>query len=162
LTAGARRFQWASGVVEPDVDPARKGAADGHVVVLDEEDLANEALILREPVDLLDEPLALLVGRVCLAREHQLDGSVLVTEDRRQAVEIAEDQGRAFVHREASGEPDSQRLVIEEVGRVEKRRLARFVSRELLLKTSSQEPHALPLERASDRPERGGVDGLEA
>ncbi len=58
--------------------------------------------------------LAAVVGRVGLAREDNLDGSILVVQDRGKAVGVVEKQRRAFVRRESSGEPKREHLLFQE------------------------------------------------
>ena len=63
--------------------------------------------------DLGDQLLAAVVARVGLAGEDELHRPVLVVDDGRQPVEVAEEQGAALVGGEAAGEADRQRLGVE-------------------------------------------------
>ena len=65
------------------------------VVVLDERDAARKRRIQRPPVDALQMMLAGVVGRMCLAREHDLHRATRRTQDACQAFGIVEDERRA-------------------------------------------------------------------
>src|SRR6185503_2730659 len=75
---GARRLERPAGVVEPDIHALDQVASDADVVVLHHHHAALEPLRAAAREYLLDDTLARAVGRVCLAREHDLDGPLLV------------------------------------------------------------------------------------
>ena len=69
---GAARLLRAAGVVQPHVGALVEGAGDGDVVVLEEHEPVADAEVGGEADDLLDHRLAVLVGGVGLAGEHEL------------------------------------------------------------------------------------------
>ena len=101
-------------VVEPDVHALHEVARDAHVVVLEDEDAAREARRAAALEDVLDHPLAGAVGRVGLAREHDLDRAVGVPEQARQALLVAEEQRGSLVGREPAREADGQDVRVED------------------------------------------------
>ena len=60
----------------------------------------------------LDKALACAVGGVCLAREHELNGELLVVDDTLKAFEVGEKQVGAFICGETTGESYNQRIGI--------------------------------------------------
>src|SRR5690606_26613158 len=155
LAAGPRRLEGTAWVVEPDVDTARQRPPDGHVVVLDEVNAASEALVVGQPVDAGDQLLALVVGRMGLAGEHELHRSLEVREDRAEAIRVAEDERRALVGGETPSEADRERVGVEERLGARERARARLVAPELPREPTPQEAQALPLQGAPHLPQPG-------
>src|ERR1035437_9708498 len=93
-------------VVEPDVDALDHEPGYAHVVVLKDEDATAQLWRARAGEDLLDHALAGAVGRMGLPGEDDLDRTVRVPQQPRDAVHIREDQAGALVRREPSGETD--------------------------------------------------------
>ena len=105
---GPRRLQRPARVVEPDVHALHEEPADAHVVVLENVDATAQLAGARALEDLLDDPLARSVGRVGLAREHDLDRPRLVPQHPRQPVDVAEEQAGPLVRRKPAGEADRE------------------------------------------------------
>ncbi len=82
-------------------------------VVLDKRYPAAEPRILRVLVDLLQDPLALLVGRVGLPGEDELHRPPAVVHDLLQPVQVLEDDIRPLILGKPAGEPDRQRRCVE-------------------------------------------------
>ena len=70
---------------------------------------------MAEILDLLDEVLAGLVGRMGLAGEDELHGALRIVDQFGQDIELAEEQIGALVGGEAAGETDRQRVGVEDV-----------------------------------------------
>ena len=107
--ARARSLERAARVVEPDVDALDEVARDADVVVLEDEDALRELGRAAAREDVLDHALAGPVGGMRLAGKDDLDRPLLVEQDARQALLVAEDQVGALVRREAAREADRQR-----------------------------------------------------
>ena len=91
-------------------------AGDVHVVILEKDDVAEEAGIARDLKDALDGPFAGVVARVGLAGDDELDRLTGPVEEAEQAVEVAKEQIAAFVGGEAPGKADGQGGGIEALG----------------------------------------------
>jgi len=96
--------------VQPDVDPLDEVARDAHVVVLQEDETPAHSLLAAEVDELLDELLPLVVARVRLPGEDELDRAFLVQEQPLQPLGVAQQECRALVGGEAPREPDRERL----------------------------------------------------
>jgi hypothetical protein len=101
--------------------------------------------------DRLDQLLALVVGRMRLAREDELDGLLRVLQQRPQAPRIAQQQRAALVRREATGEADRERLGIEHLVRRRHLIVAGAALDELVLERLPRPPDQ-PLATALVRP----------
>ena len=99
--------------VEPHVGPGVKAAAYGDVVVLDERHAPTNLRTPGELHDLLDELLALVVGGVRLAGEHQLHGPLRGQQQRLEAFGLRQEQRRPLVGGEAPSEPDGEYVGVE-------------------------------------------------
>ena len=133
------------GLLSQTSTPCTRKRADLHVVVLEDVDPAAELGRPRALEDLLDDPLAGSVGRMGLAREHDLDRALLVPQHARQPLDVAEQQPGPLVGREAAREADGQDVRIErglELGE-HRRRLA--VTRELAAQPPAREMGELAL-----------------
>ena len=113
LAAGAAGLAGAGRVVEPDVHPLVEEARRLHVVVFDEDHLARELRRAGQAVDLLDERLARLVGRVRLAGEDELHGPPGLGHQVVEARQVAHKQRGPLVGGEAAREADGQRVGVE-------------------------------------------------
>jgi len=113
LARGARGFERPRGRVQPYVDTLHHAAGEFHVVVLQEEDLAHELRHGGHLDDAPDQVLSRLVVGVRLAREDELHGTLLVVDDRRQTVEVGEQQVGALVGGEAACETDGQHVGLD-------------------------------------------------
>ena len=89
--------------------------ADIDVVVFNNGDLAEEALLLAQPIDALDQRLAIIIGRMRLAGEDQLYGTLGIVQEPLEPLLIMEDEGGALVGCKAAGESQGQRLRVEHV-----------------------------------------------
>ncbi len=85
------------------------------VVVLDEHEIARKFAVLAQVNDLLDEAFAVVVARMRLAGEDELDGALLVVRELHDVLELLENQRRAFVGGEAAREADGQRVGIQQM-----------------------------------------------
>ena len=115
LPAGAGRFLRPAGIVEPHVDALHELATEADVVVLEEDQLAEEAGVPAELVNLPQHALGRLVARVRLARNHELDGALRVVDETRQAVRILQEQRRPLVGGHPAGETDGQGVLAQRV-----------------------------------------------
>src|SRR5690606_27096461 len=115
--AGAGRLERVTWVVHPHIDAGHEVLRKAHLVILDERNASTEPRIPRLKVDLLDELLAALIGRVGLAGEDELDWALRVGQDPGQPIDIAEEQRRALVRRETPGETEREDVrVLERSG----------------------------------------------
>src|SRR5207249_936577 len=113
--AGAGGLQRTARGVEPDVAAGHHLPGDVHVVVLDEDEVSLEIAVFAEVDDVLDVTLAVVVARMGLAGENELDGPGLVASQLHDVVELLEDQRSAFIGGETAGEADGQRVGIEQL-----------------------------------------------
>ena len=113
--ARPRGLERPARVVEPDIDALHEVAGDAHVVVLEDEGTPASLGAWRALEDVADDPLARAVGRVRLAGEDDLDGPLLVPQQARQALLVAEQQRGALVGREPAGEADGQDVRVEDM-----------------------------------------------
>jgi hypothetical protein len=109
----AARFERADRVVEPHIDALHERAGELDVVVLEEEDLARELRSARVLDHAAQDLLTFAIARVRLACEEKTHGATLVRDERGETVEVAEDQVRTLVGREAAREADQERVGIE-------------------------------------------------
>ena len=125
----AARLERTQRVVQPHVAARVEQLGHAHVVVGQEHDALAQLGLLRELHELLDEALALVVGGVRLAGDHELHGPLGVREDRLQPLGVAEHEREALVRRHAAGEPDRQRVGVEHARDPRRRRRARRAGR---------------------------------
>src|SRR5690606_36789981 len=112
------RLERVTWVVHPHIDAGHEVLRKAHLVILDERNASTEPRIPRLKVDLLDELLAALIGRVGLAGEDELDRALRVGQDPGQPIDLAEEQRRAPVRRETPGETEREDVrVLERSGR---------------------------------------------
>src|SRR5207248_2330448 len=111
--AGARGLARPQRGVEPHVAALHELTGDVDVVVLDEYQAAAELRIAGLNQDVLDELLAALVARMGLSGEDDLDWPIAVVEQANQTRDVAKEQCRSLVGREAAREADRQRLGVE-------------------------------------------------
>ena len=114
--ARAARLLGSAGCVEPHVAALDQGPGHGDVVVLDERDPVAHVDLAGEHRHLADQLLSLLVGRMGLAREHQLHGSVGRQHQGAEAIRLGQQQRGPLVGREAAGEADGEHVGIELAG----------------------------------------------
>jgi hypothetical protein len=95
--------------------PWTKGARQRDVVVLDEEDLADELARARDRHDLLEDLLPVAVVGVRLAGEDDAHRALLVGQDVREPRQVAQEQLGALVGRETPREAHPQRVLLEAV-----------------------------------------------
>jgi hypothetical protein len=86
-----------------------------HVVVLDEHEVPLQSGVARELDDPLHVALAVVVARVGLAGEDELERPLRSVDERDDPVQLLEDQRRPLVGREAAGESDGQRVRVEQL-----------------------------------------------
>ena len=123
---GAARLQRPQRVVHPHVAALHHELPERHVVVRQEHDPVPDVLgVVGEPHDVLDQPLAALVGGVRLARDDDLHGPLGVQQERPEPVLVAQHQRQPLVGRDAAGEPDRQHVRVERRRRSRSLRLAR-------------------------------------
>ena len=72
--------------------------------------LPVEFAVFAQMDDLLDEAFAVVVARMGLAGEDELDRALLVLGEFHDVVELLEDQRGALVGGEAAGETDGERV----------------------------------------------------
>src|SRR6185437_363207 len=108
LATCARSFQRAPGIVEPHIHTTDEMASHVDVVILNENEFAREARIAPQFGDLLQHSLAGLVARMRFAREHELDGTRRILDDRSKPLDICQDQIRSFVSDETPRESDGE------------------------------------------------------
>ena len=112
---GTGGLQGPQRVVQPDVAACHQERGERHVVVGQEHDPAADRLGVGEPHHLLDQPLAALVRRMRLARDHDLDGPLRVEQQRGQPLRVVQHQRQALVRRHPAGEPDREDVRVEHV-----------------------------------------------
>ena len=111
---------------------------------------------------LRDQLLAVVVGRVALAGDHDLDRALGVQQQRPQPVGVAQHQGQPLVGRHPAGEPDGEHVRVE--GR---RRPAQLGLAHAALQGRGLDPAAdladQPLaQHAAHAPQVGVADPVEA
>src|SRR5687767_6702289 len=78
LSGGARSFERAARIIEPNVAAGNHLTRDMHVIVLDKDEPAFEFAVFAEMNDVLNETLPFIVARMGLARENKLNRPVRV------------------------------------------------------------------------------------
>ena len=116
LPARSAGLLWAARDVEPDVAALAQGQAHGDVVVLHEHHPVADRRVPRELHHAADHVLATVVGRVGLARQHELHGPLLGRQQGRQPLGVREQQCGPLVGDEAPGEADGEDGGIEDLG----------------------------------------------
>src|SRR5437879_433449 len=86
--AGAGGLEWATRRVEPNVAAGDHLASDVHIVILDENQVALQVAVFAEMNDVLDVALPIVIPRVGLAGEHELNGPRLVARQTHDVVEL--------------------------------------------------------------------------
>ena len=104
--AGTGGFQRPARIVQPDVTAGSHLPCDVNVIIFDKHEVTGQFAVFAEVDDLLDETLALVVARVRLAGENELDGPLFVAREFHNAVELLENQWRALVRGEPARETD--------------------------------------------------------
>ena len=84
------------------------------VVVVDEGHPPAEGSVERSLVDVLEMMFTRIIGRVCLAREHELDRSLGCGQQASQSLGVGEDELGALVLGEPPGKSDGQRVWVEQ------------------------------------------------
>ena len=100
-------------MVQPKIDPLHEAAGDITVVVFQKDNTVFEASFAAEFVNFLDECLAGVVTWMRFACENELHGPRCIVEQSLQPFLVAEQEGAAFISREASGKADRQNFRIE-------------------------------------------------
>ena len=93
--------------------PCSRARAHGDVVVVHEHEPVPHLRVGREGAHLADELLAGVVGRVRLAREHELHRAVARQEQRLEPVGLRQQERGSLVGGEPPGEPDGERAGVE-------------------------------------------------
>ncbi len=160
--ARAGRFERPARVVQPDVDALHEVARDAHVVVLEDEGTAGQPGRLRALEDVADDALPGPIGGMRLAREDDLDRALLVPQQPRQPLLVAEQERRSLVGREAAGEADGQDVRVEHALDALERGRRGAVTGELSQQPAAREDGQLPLLARVRLPELLVRDGVEA
>ena len=105
--------QGRRGVLIHTSTPWTSSVGEPHVVVVEEHDVRPRVGPGRELRPLLDQRLALLVARMRLAGDDELNGSLGIGEQAQQARRIREQKIRSLVGGEAAGEAQRQRIRME-------------------------------------------------
>ena len=108
LARCSRSLERTCGRIEPDVNTGDQSLGDNHVVVLEENDLAQELWHARNLDDAANQVLTCAIGRMGLAGIDELDGELLVVDNLGQAVQVVEQQIGALVSSKAAGKADEQ------------------------------------------------------
>ena len=99
--------------VHPDVHTRNEAASQLHVVVVEEDNLADKLGTLADFVNLLDEALACAISGVSLTGEEELHGIVGVVDNLGQTVEVGEEEVRTLVGGKTTGEADEERVGVD-------------------------------------------------
>ena len=102
-----------SGLLSQTSGPGDQRPGHGHVVVGQERDPVPDLGLGGEAGEVGDQRLAALVGRVGLAGDQQLDGSLLVQQQPGQPLLVLQQQGEPLVGGHPAGEADGQHLRVE-------------------------------------------------
>ncbi|MGY4275905.1 hypothetical protein ACVILE_002085 [Streptomyces sp. M18.1] len=102
------------GVVQPDVAARVELLRHRHAVVRQEDDPVPHPRVVREPHQLLHQPLAAVVRGVRLARDDDLDGPLGVQQQVHQPVAVAQHQRQALVRGNAPREADGEHVGVED------------------------------------------------
>ena len=142
MPARPARLERRSRQVQPEVGALNEQRRRGEVVVLEVDHASRDLRERLELEELLKHVLAVLVGRVGLAGEHDLY-AVRSAQQRARRVDVGDQQAEALIGRDAPREADGQRVRVEVL-----RRRARIVGA-----VASTEPleHAAPGDRVDER-----------
>ena len=113
-SAGARRLQRSTRIIEPHVNTLYHVTTDVNIVVFDEHEPVCETRIVAEIRNRLDEFLAWIVRRMSLSGKDKLHGSVRVVTEPSHSVEIVQHQCCPLVCCKAAPETDGQYLRVQD------------------------------------------------
>jgi len=105
-SAGAGGFERTTRIVEPHVTTGNHLPRDVHVIVLDEYQVALQVAVFAKMNDVLDVAFAIVVTRMRLAGEYELNGTGFVTRQAHDIFDLLENQWGTLVSGEAAGEAD--------------------------------------------------------
>ena len=112
--AGSACFIRWQRIIEPDIYAINEVASDTNVVVFNEDDFMLESWFGGDAADSLDEQFSLVVVRVRLSCENELDRHLRIIENLVKPVDILEQECGPLVSCESAREPDSQCRRIED------------------------------------------------
>ena len=112
--AGAGGFERTARVVQPNIAATNHLAADMDVIVFNKNKAAIQLTKLAQVNDLLNECFPMVVARMGLAREDELDWSPFVFDQLHNLLELIENQRCPLVGGEAASEPDGQGVGVQE------------------------------------------------
>ncbi len=115
LSRGAGSLLRTGRSIHPNIHALNQPFGEGNVIAGQENDLADEAILLGYLDDLLDEILPCLVGGMGLAGKEELNRTLRIVHDRVQPVQIAEEQRRSLVGGEPPSETDGQYVIAQVV-----------------------------------------------
>src|SRR5262249_48934321 len=99
--AGAGCLERAPRVVQPDIAAGKHLSCDVHVIVLDEHEVTLQVAVPGQVNDVLDESLPIIVPRMSLPGEDELNRPDFVAREPHDVLQLLKDERRAFV----GGEP---------------------------------------------------------
>ena len=152
-------------IVHPHIYALDHALGQGDIVTGYEYNLADEAGVLGNVHNLLDEVLAGFVGRVGLTGEEELHGLGGIVHNLVQAVQIAEQQRGTLVGSETTGEADGEDIVTEGIHDGHQLGRAVMVADGIVLQALADEVHELDLQLLLHVPYilvRYAVDAFEA
>ena len=110
----AARLERAQRVVQPHVAAREEGPGHRDVVVGEEHDPVAHLRVVREAHEVLDQALALLVGRVGLPGDHELDGVLRVQQDPLEPLRVPQHEREPLVGGHPAGEADREHARVED------------------------------------------------
>ena len=108
LTRCTGRLKRTGRSVQPDIYTADQALGKTHIVVLQEDDLAQELRHSADLDDTFDQTLTASVCRVSLAGEEELNRVIGVVHQPLQTIQVREEQVSTFVGGETATETDNQ------------------------------------------------------
>ena len=159
-TTGLERTSWS---VHPDVHTSHKAASQLHVIVLKEDNLAQELRTAANLVNLLNQALAGTIMWVSLTCEEELHWIVRVVHNLREAVKVGEEQVCTLVSGETTSKADDERIRIDFLKDRNNARWVALVLQPVLAERTLDVVHQLVLQNLASLPDfliRHTVDSL--
>src|SRR5215510_8760569 len=108
LTARSGSFKRTARIVQPHIAARDHLARDVDIVILDKNEVSLELTELAEVNDMLNEPLPVIVARMCFPGKDKLNRPLPVMNQANDIFKLLKDERSALVCREAPRKPDRQ------------------------------------------------------
>ena len=139
--------------VQPDVDTGNKTFCNNHIVILEEDNLAEEFRATADFNNTLNQILTGAVGGVCFAGKNKLYGELRIVYNLGKTVQIGEQQVRAFVCGEAACKTYDKSVGVDTVHNIDNCGGIALMGKPFFLEIAAQEVDELVLESYTHLPD---------